>query len=798
MTLLRGLVAVILTLSGSGLAAGQVIPTSPLIVIQPTAPKVAQPAPQASATTPATPVAPQGEQPKIVIAPLGPSVTSPDQPPVAAAPVNRDAGQQPVESATVADWLLPLVPFARLVPTEVGIGGSMPQPGQFRLTGETASADFLLTLPDGVSAPTELQLSLRSSVNVLPATSKMTISVNDIETGAIGLNNFTGFAEQRLPISGLKPGANRIRLSVVQAHRIYCGPDASFAIWTEVQLGRSGVTIKSASLPVSPQGFIVALQYQVANGGSIEILDDGKTSGLMLQDVAHRIIDALGGAAPIAVRNYYRVQSGPAAKARIVLIPAAQPKVSFRRGAMGAIVLQIEYSGDKLPDMSPLLPVPPLPASLPALTPGRTTTLAELGQALIVGNTHYFRQDVNFLLPFDWLLLANEKAELTLHYGYSADLAAGTLLLVKINGQTIHLLTLDHDGGKVMPPLKVTFPANLLNPEANALTFEMSVPGDPADLPCTRRKTDMLAVLGDSSMTIPPSPSMQQADILRSLTRLGGDGLVFPTEVADPLKADSALLAFGALFNRLEQAGKPARLHVVGIDDVGLVPRGTTDVTRRMLLAAVYPVVATKVQDAVVAAIPTPQPATVPGFSLADGNDLPAQSGGVPAADPAKDAPQHTPTASARDWVVGQIGGLRNMMSPGSTSLATWLQGQSGLALLLQLDPAAPDDVWLIAGPNIAMSDLAVQVDRFRRNSGAGLHGQAAILLQDDTWVTWSQNRRPELLEPLTLSNVQQVLGNFASWSPALFTVLTLAFALLSIIPALVFVLITRRPGTRT
>ena len=119
------------------------------------------------------------------------------------------------------------------------------------------------------------------------------------------------------------------------------------------------------------------------------------------------------------------------------------------------------------------------------------------------------------------------------------------------------------------------------------------------------------------------------------------------------------------------------------------------------------------------------------------------------------------------------------------------------MALLAQLDPATPDDIWLVAGPEIKMADLARQVDLFRRAGNQDNRGQAAVLQRDGTWVSWSENRRPVLLEPLSLANLRPVLGNYASWSPLIFTLMTIFFALLSVIPALIYVLITRRKGSR-
>lgn len=788
MTALRGL-TVLLLVALAGPVLSQAVAEQPLIQIVP--PGTEAPA----APAPADPAPAPEKPPLIELAPPEPPPADPAlAPAVVADPVARDEGQPEIAPAAVADWIVPLVPALQPVKTEVQIGGSMPQPGQFRLTGEVASAEFLLTLPEGLTPPAELLLALRSSVNVLPDHSHLAVWINGVEAGRLTLNTLGDFAEQRVPAAGLTPGVNRIRLAVVQAHRIFCGPEASFAVWTEVDLGHSGAPVAPALLPLNAQGFLAALQSQVAQGGAIEILVDDKTDLALVRDVARRVTDALGGLPRVEVLPFYAMQTGREARARIALIASAQRMATFRSGAGGALVLQIEHADGAAPDLSDLLPPQPADWQIAALTPGTPATIADLGAAEIVANTHYFRRDVEFRLPEDWLLLASQKAALTLHYGYSADLAKGGLLLVKVNGQTVRLLPLDREGGKVLPPLEIGFRANQLNPGVNTLTFEMTVPGDPPDLPCTPRSTDMLVILGDSSLDVPPSPRMQQTDMARSLLRLGGEDVVIPPEVADPARDGATLLAFGALLRPLVQDEIAAQLHIVGLDAVGLVPTGDTGVTRRMLQDAVF-----RAPDLTVTA-PAPAAkadAPAPSFSLA------AEDGtAAPAATPVADQPslwqRITGWLSPLAQTFREGSGVRDLAFPGRISLVNWLDGKSGVAMLLHLDPDAPDDLWLIAGPDIAMPDLALQVDRFRHGEGGNVHGQVALLQADGTWLTWSDKSRPELLEPLTPWNLRAVLGNYASWSPLVFTVLTLALALLSVIPALLFVLMTRRSGSRT
>lgn len=775
-------VSIVLLLPGAGFAQTGNAPVIPLAA----PPATAQPAPLPDASPGVV-----GDVPYIALAPAM------QQAPALQPPENRDAGQLTGGQQTLdapADWLLPLMPAQRDLPDQVGIGASLITHTQLRLTGEVARADFVVTLPQGVPVPRAITLALRSSVNVLPKTSYLDVTVNGVDAGRITLDNLAGFAEKLVLTSDLVAGPNRITLSAVHNHRIYCGPEASFAVWTEVDLAASGAHVAPADVPMNADGFLSALRAQAARGAAVEILVEDLSDTVLGSQIAGRIVETIGGATPVAMRSFYSPDAGEGARARVALIAAPQPRVSVRRGAGGALVLQIEHEPNSLPDLDAYFPAQPDGWDTPTLTPGRVTTLADLGVDMVVAETRYFRRDVKFLLPNDWLFLASQKANFNLHYGFSADLPKGALLLIKINGQTVRLLPLDRDGGDVNPPLDINFAASLLNPGINALTFEMSVPGDPPDLPCTPRDTDMLVVLGDSTLNVPPSPKMRQPGIADALALLDGADVTTPDALTDAARNAQTRLAFGAVFRPLSADGGGATLHVVGIEGAGMVPTGTTGVTRRLLQNVVYPILDAAPEPTIAASAP-PRPAA--GYSLlrADGqaNDNSTDPGNQSAGQDG----QTSLSRSVMSWLPRSLGGEIDFSITGNTPLETWLSDKSGQALLLQLDPKAPDEVWLIMAPSVSVSDLAAQVDRFRRTPRPDAHEQAALLLADGTWATWSERRAPILLEALTPGNLRPVLGNYASWSPLLFTGLTLIFALMSILPALLFVLMTRRSGSR-
>lgn len=708
-----------------------------------------------------------------------------------AAPVTRDSA--PVQPAAAANWVLPLVPANPDVPTAIQVGASFSQPGVLRLTGEVASTDLMLVLPEAAVPPPTLVLSMRSSVNIQTDRAALTLVVNGGEPVDVPLRNIGPFGTLQVPVAGLRPGTNQIAVSVRQPHRIFCGPDATFQVWTEINLADSGAILASGALSADAQGFAAALRVQVASGKPVQILSTADVDPALLRRASLAVADALGGTSPqIEATSFYQMDRGR--YARVALIPSDKAGVSFRRDALGALVMQVEYAAGEAPDLSGVLPAAPIPtlATGPTLVPGGPVPLSSLGAPDFVGNTHYFHRDVNFRLPDDWLLLANQRAHFFLHYGFANDLSKGSLLLVKVNGVTVRLLPLDRNGGKVLPPLDIGFAANLLRPGPDTLTLEMMVPGDPASSPCGPRKTDMLAVLGDSSLVIPQSPGMRLPGFDRALAALGPDSVTVPTEAADFAQLSRAILPLAVTLKPVDPGMPPAVLNVVDIDNVDIVPLQRVGLNAKMLQDAVFPHIVTEA--------PALHPASAPGqsaFRLSDS----AQS----AAGPALAAPGFVASwwasvlsqFTTHGWLARQWQALSDAAYLNSDGpLPKWLEGKAGQALLLRPDQGAPETLWLVVGPEVRMPDLARSFDRFRRSGLA--HGEAALLQRDGSWLVWSSGAAPVLLESLHAGNIRAVLGNYASWSPLLFTVVLLVLALVSVLPALLYILLTRRRGGGT
>ncbi|MTH34004.1 hypothetical protein GL279_05255 [Paracoccus limosus] len=684
-----------------------------------------------------------------------------------AAPAIRDAAPAAAAAAPPLARLAPLL----ALPDEVVMGASLPRPGILRLTGEVAGIMLALELPADQPVPQGLQLALRSAINVLPDSAAIEVAVNDAPPVALPLHSFDGFQLAELPTPALVAGSNRIRLAVRQPHRVFCGPEASFGVWTELDLTRSGALMSQGVAAASAQGFAQALSQQIGSGAALTVRVAPGVDPAAMRQLALVLGAAMQGRGWIDFASPYDM--GPRPAVSVLLAPAVDaqtPSVAYRRDATGAPVMVVAARGAELPGLAEGLQAVALPPAppLPLLHPGKARTLAELGQGDIIGNTRYFQQDVGFRLPDDWLLLANQKARLQLHYGHAENLPAGANLLVKVNGQTVRLLPLDRDGGRLLPPLDIGFAARLLHSGANRLSFEMMVPGNPPDMACPPRQFDMLVVAQDSALTVPVSPAMQLSGLASVLAWLDPAGVTPDPKATEPQRIDRAAAQLAAAMPPPEGANPAVSLLVT---DFSTLPASLADVSLRALQGALF--AQTPPADAGVAA-PAPQ------FDLGAG-DAPAATA------PAKDR-AWSPLAWAarsRDRI------LASAFLASDQDLSDWLQGRRGDALLIAAETERPQALQLILGPQADPRGISRTLDGLQ-SSRQG-NGAAALLSNDGSWQVWAPVVPPRLQEPVTLANLFPILGNYASWSPLLFAGALLGLGLLSVVPALIVVIVFRK-----
>ncbi|MCH8466791.1 MAG: cellulose biosynthesis cyclic di-GMP-binding regulatory protein BcsB [Roseinatronobacter sp.] len=659
------------------------------------------------------------------------------------------------------------------------------QGGIARIAGERAVLNFdLYAQPNSRDA--QLQLVTLSGINNLPERSALRVWVNGQEIGTRNLTHIAAFGADRMSIPPglLLAGRNHVQIEFRQHHRIFCGPEAAFDLWTDIDLAQSGVLITPADAPGQPDAddFLMALAAPAAGPGAIEIrgLEAlGAESEIWRGFLVARLNQVLGGA-PLgfAFQDYWTTAPQAQSQARITLLPAAQSRARFARGGDGALVMVLEIAqGTRPEDMfTALAALQPQPQDQRAalVVPQQPVAFSDFGAETERFAQRYAQRDHAFRLPEDWLVLTAAKARIYLDYAYAPGLPQGSVLLVKVNGTSVRMLPLRGEGGRPISRFPIDFEARLLQSGLNVLSFEMFVPGDPPSLPCAAQDMPFLQIAGSSVIDVPYSPPMVIADMGHAFAALAPGSLRrndMSSRAFAPI--DEAMLA--AALARSQPAPRAAALHLIALEDMGSIPTSHYRASRMLL------------ENALLAAETAP---ALTAEAVTDSTD-----------------PFRASEAEARGISVALGAGwarlsdhmlrLMGRVFPASgDDLNLWLAQQRGQAVLFQLDPERPDDIWMLRGPDSDMGAIAHAMAR-ARILGAGPRGQVSVLGHDGTWSNWyAPDRTPRLLAPWTRPNFRTALGNIVSARPIFYTILMLGIAVLSALIALRLVISTREHST--
>ncbi len=681
----------------------------------------------------------------------------------------RRRAEDPTRSAPDL-WVAPLRP----------VHVSQQQQGNlWRFTGEHHREVFSLHVADPTLSDT-LRVASISTVNVLPERSAASVSVNGTHIGSFELDRFEQVAATELPIPPgvLVKGRNEVTIEILQHHRIFCGPDASWALWTEIDLSQSGIVVDPAAVDPGPEGFMMGLAAQAGLDSGLEIrgtelLDAQRSAWIGL--LTQRLSSAIGGQ-PLGYRftGYWSVASDTPSRARVTFIPGPANRVSFRRGADGAHVMVIEFAEgaapDELPGLTEHMAALPQSKRPQLIDVAREVRLSEFGFRTERYAQRYAHREIAFRLPDDWLVLTAAKARLRLDYIYAEGLPPGSVLILSINGTPIRMLPLLDEANSYITRFPIDFEARLLTAGANVLSYEMLIPGDPPDMPCSSSRGAVLEINQNSTLNVPYSPSMYLADMGLAFTALGPDSLRL-NDLSHRAFGELDQITLATALSRATAGYRPGALHLIALDDMGSIPQGRYSVERRLL-------------EEVLLMRPT-QPAS--------GQGTPARA----APDPFRLVGDARGTRAALsgwwDWFAGHAGDFLQWVSPRvENRLNTWLTKQSGQAIFMQLDDSRPDHIWMMRSPDADVSTIAAAIIS-ARTFGEGPRGQVSVLGHDGQWHNWmAPDRRPVMLDRWTFSNFRPAMGNVVSARPITYVVTLFFLALISAALALRLVIKTR------
>lgn len=610
------------------------------------------------------------------------------------------------------------------------------------LRGENGRADFKLVLPNGES-PTELRIAYRNSIDVLSETSSLRLIVNGVETEPVLPMAFDELQEAVFRTDALIPGTNSITVEAKLAHRIFCGPDASFALWLEIDPTQSGVISASSEVNgVFEDDIAARLIAQIVAEKQLTLRVAPEQDEAFVSAVTERferILSAFG--LSVSVVSVFDPLVEASQHDRVVL-DATSGFSGVTRASDGAAIFRVNSANQEslnslLTGLSSVLMPREVEFDLPQAAPG-TTKFADLGQTDFVQSGRYLRHDVPFRLPEDWLLMGAENATLRVLFESDRNLPSQSRLGVKVNGQNLRTIPLGDRATNGVTEAVFSIPIRDINRGGNALTFEAFVPGDPPDQPCPVTNVPTLRILASSEITFPDSPAFHYAGIESVLPDIRSDAIdIFQSGGTETLNFTPDIVPPGA---------SAPRLTIVPYDKLSEFPLSAIGLDQTSLASA-----------------------------LADRSS--------------SDQSASTTWSNNLERLMQSFIGA---FLPGDGPISDWLSTRTGTMAIAQLWPAAENHLVLFTGPSMSES----QAKNLLRNSillGNEPKGQFSIQNNSGVWQSWSSPWViPRLEEGLTIGNVRTVISVYATWAPGLFVAGMLLLALLSVVFARTYIVQTR------
>ncbi|MEM1129545.1 MAG: cellulose biosynthesis cyclic di-GMP-binding regulatory protein BcsB [Pseudomonadota bacterium] len=657
----------------------------------------------------------------------------------------------------------------------------------YSLDGERATAELGVFVPTGAN-PTSITISALSSAYVLPERSVLEVSVGGTSLGDVDLRDIVEFKETELPVPPglLKPGYNPVVLDSRHIHRNACGFEASYDLWTAIDLGASGVRYDPERTLDTPETFLAELSSHIAQGGHTGIKTSSQPDLQLAQaeiQVAHALGQAMGGAgvtfAPEDADT--AAEDGPRINLRHAI---SEAQARARRDTdTGSMVLDVAVGPDGLPDLEEVFANAASTTPLPNLPMDVFVPFSSLGMPVWQVEQSLWTGQLEFMLPEDWLVKTKLRAEMRLNYGYAADLPPRSQLRIVVNGKTIRILPLDRPEGLFEDDLPIRFDAMYLTSGRNRIDFEVTLPRDASNSACPGTSGAMVEIGNASSIKVPSVPKMQAPDLARALEQLDQTRLRNARMPDFTIEPDGRVLQLASLLPNEAASDDPdsIRLTVLRLRELtsahfGSFQIGMRDIQGALTKASVAPdddIVTTDEADT----------AEAENGDVAIGSLLTARV-------VAPDENGNTITGRVLSTMQGWADGLTRMISPnGPSELEHWLEGRQGVAALFTLDPKTPDEVYLVVPDSTDFGVAAAAVGR-AVSEDLPLRGQFALLDDNGRWQVWADRTRlPELKQEIGWNSFRQILGNYAAARPLMFVAAILGTALISALIAMIFLM---------
>jgi len=682
---------------------------------------------------------------------------------------------------------------------------------RIRLAGERASRTALWILPPN-ARPDTMVLHMQSSAYVLSEYSLMRVTVNGVELGREELEQIAGSQDVTFAISPDVPlyVRNVVKIEVAQTHRVACGYDASFELWTDVYLRRSGAELPGDAYESSDLATTMARMASDAGAGqAIRV----KATGSAAEQAGHAarmdVLAQVGGLIGGPLRY-----TGSPSEMEIELTPSVTGVAPTNNG------LAIGMTQGGRADLSQLRRAMTEPANMDVATrasmvePNTAVRLSELGLDSALVRDYFWSRSMSFELPSGYHSVTGDRAELLLSYAHVAGLTDGSAMRIYVNDTQVRIIPIDSRTPASELNLPVRFDAGLLDGGLNVLRIDVTREAPETAVDCTVASTPVLEIDTASTLEIPRSPAFRRETIGSILTGLSPQGLDIDrnslqgtrrerqTELANVYSMAAALP-----WGRGQDGDRLVVLSETALEGLNLGEYVSSRPEMLQLMRSAPDEAPLRPNRELV-----PEPRPEPAEPLVDAQPETEDSIIERERDPFEPSgdgllPRIQPREGANNASVLSIDDLWN----GSVTVQDWVfphppsQLKRWLSHNLRVEGAASDGAmifqlddnnrraYFIVGEDASLPD-ALEALHIAMQTPARMNGHFAVYRPDVGWQVWAdKSRLPELIEPLRLDNAGRVVGTYAGARPREFALLLIIAAAITAVCATLSLLASRR-----
>ena len=367
----------------------------------------------------------------------------------------------------------------------------------WRIDGETGSLQWpIYVAANEAPSLTRFRLSYRSSAAVLPDTSTLTLAINDVVVGRIGIASPARIApiDFDIPAGLLRGGFNAVRLSVEQRHGVDCSLGATYELWTDVVPGLSGFLANNDAPPPITLSDLAALRVRSDGAMPIEVMVGRRMKPARVEQVllaAQAIVLAGRFQMPVVrfvteatsaegIRLFVGTSADNASMMPSVTDGNGLTLLPATAGRAPTLIVGGTTEADVAASLAQLLKLATADATgAPAglrhaadiagfkVSGGESIRLSDLGLSDTEFSGRMFRRTLTVAMPADVMTADYGKLTIDLAGGYAAGLKPDAQLRVEINGANSASMNLAKSSGDVFRHNEILIPLGQMQPGPN-------------------------------------------------------------------------------------------------------------------------------------------------------------------------------------------------------------------------------------------------------------------------------------------------------------------------------------------